>query len=140
MNSKRLSIDEIEVELSYLSLRKGGRWSPANNIQPKTKIAIVIPYRDRLVNLELLLRNLHPFLNRQNAYYGVYVVEPVGDLPFNKGLSMNAGFIEASKEEEWDCYIFHDVDLLPENSKNIYGCHPDTPKLMAVSISAYGYS
>ena len=139
MNSKRLSINEIEAELSYLSLRKGGKWWPNDN-QYKTKIAIIIPYRDRLVNLELLLRNLHPFLNRQNVYYGIYVVEPVGDLLFNKGLSMNAGFIEASKEDEWDCYIFHDVDLLPENNKNIYGCNLYTPKLMAVSISAYGYS
>ena len=104
--SRRLSIGEIEADLAYLSLRKGGKWIPPNN-QYKTKIAIIIPYRDRLVNLELLLRNLHPFLNRQNAYYGVYVVEPVENLLFNKGLSMNVGFIEASKEEDWDCFIFH---------------------------------
>ena len=81
---------------------------PANN-DYKIKIAIIIPYRDRLVNLELLLRNLHPFLNRQNAYYGIYIVEPVSELLFNKGLSMNAGFIEASKEDDYDCFIFHDV-------------------------------
>ena len=76
----------------------------------------------------------------QNAYYGVYVVEPIGSLLFNKGISMNVGFIEASKEDDWDCFIFHDVDLIPENSKNVYGCNAKTPRLMAVSISAYGYS
>ncbi len=86
------------------------------------------------------MRNLHPFLNRQNAYYGIYIVEPVSELLFNKGLSMNVGFIEASKEDDYDCFIFHDVDLLPENSKNQYGCNPSTPRLMAVAISAYGYS
>ena len=63
------------------------------------------------------MRNLHPFLTKQNVYYGVYVVEPVANLTFNKGLSMNVGFIEATKEDEWDCYIFHDVDLLPEDDR-----------------------
>ena len=139
VTAKRLNFDEIEGELEYLQLRKGGRWWPTNN-KYSYKIAIIVPYRDRLVNLELLMRNLHPFLTKQNVYYGVYVVEPVANLTFNKGLSMNVGFIEATKEDEWDCYIFHDVDLLPENNNNIYGCDPNRPKLMAVAISAYGYS
>jgi len=123
-------------------LKPGGKCSTYKERfdEKREKIAIIIPYRDRLVNLELLLRNLHPFLNRQNAYYGIYVVEPIANLTFNKGLSMNAGFIEALKEEDWTCFIFHDVDLLPENDQNVYSCDRFRPKLLAVSISAYGYS
>jgi hypothetical protein len=137
VNSKRIGFDEIEQELDYLSLKNGGKKKPAFYTQ---KLAIIIPYRDRLVNLELFLRNIHPFLSNQNVYYGIYVVEPIANLTFNKGISMNVGFIEALKEEEWDCFIFHDVDVLPEDERNIYSCNPETPKLLAVAISAYGYS
>ena len=137
VSSPRLNFPEIETELEYLSLQRGGRKKPAAYTH---KLAIVVPYRDRLVNLELFIRNIHPFLSKQNIYYGVYVVEPVANLTFNKGISMNAGFIEALKEEDWDCFIFHDVDVLPENHKNIYACDVQTPKLLAVAISAYGYS
>lgn len=137
VNTKRLHFDDIERELDYLPLERGGRIQPAFYSQ---KIAIIVPYRDRLVNLELFVRNIHPFLANQQVYYGLYVVEPLANLTFNKGLAMNAGFIEAMREQDWDCYIFHDVDVLPENDRNIYGCDPDTPKLLATAISAYGYS
>ena len=36
---------------------------------------------------------------------------------FNRGMLLNIGFTEAMKDQEWDCFIFHDVDLLPENDK-----------------------
>ena len=53
---------------------------------------------------------------------------------------MNAGFIEALKDkEDWNCFIFHDVDILPENDKILYSCDPNVPKLIAVAISAYNY-
>lgn len=138
VNAPRLSLEEIEnSELAQLPLRDGGKIVPEFYTQ---KLAIIIPYRDRLKNLELFLRNIHPFLSRQNVFYGVYVVEPIANLTFNKGISMNVGFIEALKEEEWDCFIFHDVDVLPENDKNIYKCDPEKPQLLATAISAYGYS
>ena len=75
----------------------------------------------------------------QNIEYGIYVVEPIEKLKFNKGISMNVGYIEALKEKDYDCFIFHDVDMVPENPKNFYECNPLVPKLIAVSISAFGY-
>ena len=36
---------------------------------------------------------------------------------------MNIGYLEASKHAPFDCYIFHDVDLLPENNLNLYSCY-----------------
>lgn len=35
---------------------------------------------------------------------------------------MNVGFKEALKDDQFDCFIFHDVDMIPENNKNIYLC------------------
>ena len=41
---------------------------------------------------------------------------------FNRGRLMNIGVAEALKLAKFDCFIFHDVDLLPESDKNIYYC------------------
>ncbi len=139
------TIEQIERRFRNYSLKVGGKWRPKlianlNRNAYHTKLAIIVPYRDRLVNLELFLKNIHPFLIKQNIYYGIYLVEPIGNLTFNKGISMNAGYLEAIREDNYDCFIFHDVDMVPENEANIYGCNKKTPKLMATAISAFGYS
>ncbi len=41
---------------------------------------------------------------------------------FNRGKLLNVGFDLASRERDWDCYIFHDVDLLPASDNNRYEC------------------
>lgn len=142
MNIEGISFGEIESDLKSLRLQKGGIGNAKNkNVEGIPKIAIIVPYRDRLRNLKLFLRNIHPFLSKQPIYYGIFIVEPLGNLTFNKGIAMNAGFVESLKvEQQWDCFIFHDVDLLPESELNIYGCDKNQPRLLAVAISAYGYS
>ena len=35
---------------------------------------------------------------------------------------MNIGFVEAQKLDNFDCFVFHDVDLIPEHDQNIYIC------------------
>ena len=35
---------------------------------------------------------------------------------------MNAAFAEVMKLNSYDCIIFHDVDMIPENDKNLYEC------------------
>jgi hypothetical protein len=34
------------------------------------------------------------------------------DIPFNRARLMNIGYAEAIKDYDWDCMVFHDVDLV----------------------------
>lgn len=51
---------------------------------------------------------------------------------------MNIGFLEATKMFNFDCVIFHDVDLLPENDRNIYEC-TDQPRHLSVAVDTHNY-
>ena len=51
---------------------------------------------------------------------------------------MNAAFKEAWKIADFDCFIFHDVDLIPEDDRNMYTC-PDQPRHMSPSVDKFGY-
>ena len=51
---------------------------------------------------------------------------------------MNAGFIEAWKRTVASCFIFHDVDLLPENDHNIYACSKQ-PRHFSVGVDVFNY-
>lgn len=50
----------------------------------------------------------------------------------------NIGFKEAMKNNDWDCIIFHDVDHLPENDRNYYGCS-EMPRHFAAKLDKYMY-
>ena len=51
---------------------------------------------------------------------------------------MNIGFIESQKEFNYQCYIFHDVDLIPEDDRIMYGCTKD-PTHMSAGDSNHQY-
>jgi hypothetical protein len=53
---------------------------------------------------------------------------------------MNIGYKEALKTDFFQCFIFHDVDLLPEDDRNLYSC-PEIgmPRHMAFSMDIYDY-
>lgn len=122
------------------SLNIGGRWFP-DKCTAKYKIAIVVPYRDRMPNLKLFLLNMHPFFANQLMDYGIYLIEPLANLTFNRGLLMNVGFNEALKDSmyHWDCFFFHDVDMIPEDQRNLYTCDDNIPKHYAVAVSKWKY-
>lgn len=48
------------------------------------------------------------------------------------------GFLEAEKAGDFDCFIFHDVDLIPLNDNNLYRCGSN-PRHFAVSMNKFGY-
>lgn len=51
---------------------------------------------------------------------------------------LNVGFVEALGMREFDCFIFHDVDLLPEDDRNLYTC-PHQPRHMSVAVDVFNY-
>ena len=61
-----------------------------------------------------------------------------GSLTFNKGRIMNAAFKEALKMYDFQCVVFHDVDLIPEDDRNMYSC-PVMPRHMSVAIDEMNY-
>ena len=83
---------------------------------------------------------MHPLLSRQELSYGIYLIEPVANITFNRGILLNAGFIESNKlsEDKWECHAYHDVDLLPEYDYAPYSC-PEYPTHLSHIISSHGY-
>lgn len=63
----------------------------------------------------------------------------VGNGPFNRGKLLNVGFTEALKLRDFDCFIFHDVDLIPEDDRNLYTC-PEQPRHMSVAVDKFHYA
>ncbi|CAL4190688.1 unnamed protein product, partial [Meganyctiphanes norvegica] len=80
-----MSLEELEqvrmedalVDLDWVL--PGGRWTPQKDpqspCQPRHRVAVVVPFRDRYHHLAIFLRWLHPILRRQQLSYTIYVVE-----------------------------------------------------------------
>ncbi|XP_061462662.1 beta-1,4-galactosyltransferase 3 [Rhineura floridana] len=117
----------------------GGRYHPSA-CEPRSRTAIIIPHRNRETHLRHLLYYLHPFLQRQQLQYGIYVVHQAGNATFNRAKLLNVGVKEALKDEEWNCLFLHDVDLIPENDHNLYVCDPWSPKHVSVAMNKFGYN
>nr|CAH8876252.1 unnamed protein product [Trichobilharzia regenti] len=83
---------------------------------------IIIPYRNRSEHLMELIPRLAELLTKQDICYLLVVAEQADQQPFNKGIIMNAGFVEALNWIPFHCAIFHDVDLLPLNNEIPYTC------------------
>lgn len=115
----------------------GGRWIPANCL-PRWKVAIVIPFRNRFFHLPILLKHIIPYLQSQYLEFGIYVVEQANALAFNRAMLMNIGFAEALNFTRWDCFIFHDVDHIPLNYANYYGCS-HMPRHFLSGADRWGY-
>lgn len=130
------ALESVEKKLAD-KITLGGRYKPSD-CRARDRVAIVIPFRDRKQHVPILLKNLHPFLMRQQIDYGIFLVEQSSDGSFNRAKLMNVGYVEALKLYEWDCFVFHDVDLLPLDDRNLYTC-PDQPRHMSVAVDTFGF-
>jgi hypothetical protein len=119
------------------------------------RVAIIIPYRDRLDSIKIFLNNIHLYCTTQAINYTLLLVEPMANLPFNRGSLMNIGFKEMFKsymqpsgytnelansteqQPYWDCFILHDCDMVPKDIRIEYSCQPDFPVQMAIAIQKY---
>lgn len=126
---------DIEKDIVVMD---GGEYIP-QECEAKDSVAIVVPFRKRKNHLKIFLNYIHPILKRQNIHYRVFVVSQDDEEMFNRAMLFNVGFIEALKFSSWDCFIFHDVDLLPEDDRNIYSC-PEMPRHMSVAVDKFKYN
>ncbi|XP_055892933.1 beta-1,4-galactosyltransferase 2-like isoform X3 [Biomphalaria glabrata] len=139
----RLDTDKNLISLKQLGLKfqhlfNHGRLQP-RDCQALQRLAIIIPFRKRWSHLIVLLNNLIPLLSRQQADVHFFVVEQSSRSTFNRGALQNVGFLEALQLGQFDCFIFHDVDLVPLNDKNLYRCG-DNPRHFSVALNKYSYS
>ncbi|XP_037381400.1 beta-1,4-galactosyltransferase 4 [Talpa occidentalis] len=129
-----LTLEDVQAENTKVHR---GRYHP-EDCKAAQRVAILIPHRNREKHLLYLLEHLHPFLQRQQLDYGIYIINQAGSKKFNRAKLLNVGYLEALKDENWDCFIFHDVDLVPENDFNLYTCE-DQPKHLVVGRNSTGY-
>lgn len=54
---------------------------------------------------------------------------------------MNAAFNYSSKASSpiFDCFIFHDVDMVPENDYNVYECDRHGPRHLSPAVDELRY-
>ena len=52
----------------------------------------------------------------------MFVVDQVDSAPFNRGALLNVGFLEATRLDNFTCFVFHDVDMVPETDTRLYTC------------------
>lgn len=135
MTSLLASMNRTDDQLD--NLKPGGRYTPLT-CEARHRVAIIVPYRDRETHLKVFLKYIHPFLQQQQLEYGIFVVEPIASVKFNRALLMNIGFVEVNKLHYYDCFIFHDVDLLPESDITNYTCQ-QSPLHMSSAIDTKKY-
>uniref|UniRef100_A0A1I8B2H5 Beta-1,4-N-acetylgalactosaminyltransferase n=1 Tax=Meloidogyne hapla TaxID=6305 RepID=A0A1I8B2H5_MELHA len=129
-------MDKIE-QLYSNKINIGGHGMP-KECTSGHKVAIIVPYRDREQHLRIFLHNMHSILQKQQIDYGIFIIEQVTGQTFNRGKLMNVGFVEANRYYDWQCFIFHDVDLIPEDDRNLYNC-PQQPRHMSVAVDKFNY-
>ncbi|KRT85416.1 hypothetical protein AMK59_1947, partial [Oryctes borbonicus] len=138
LNVVKNSVPTIyELEKRFHWLKPGGHGTP-ETCKADKRVAIIIPFRCRGEHLLIFLQHMHPFLTKQQLDYTIFIIEQDGNAAFNRALLMNIGYKEALKIRDFDCFIFHDVDLLPEDDRNLYNC-PTQPRHMSVAIDVFRY-
>ncbi|ELT92534.1 hypothetical protein CAPTEDRAFT_92579, partial [Capitella teleta] len=106
--------------------------------EPLYNVAIIVPYRQRENHLKMFINNMHRFLSNQSISFTIYVVEHTCPTIFNRAILHNIGYKEAKAEQKFDCYVFHDVDLIPEKLENYYHCD-NSPQHLVVTRNRTKY-
>lgn len=78
MEADLFSYEMTEIERFYAnsSIQLGGHWSP-DHCTARNRVAIIIPYRNRQIQLRIFLNFMHNFLQKQQLDYGIFLIEPV---------------------------------------------------------------
>jgi hypothetical protein len=76
------------------------------------KLGVVIPYRDRLEQLDLFKKSMKHYLHAKGIPFEIIIVEQDWAKIFNRGKLLNIGYKVASSLL-CDYVVFHDIDMIP---------------------------
>lgn len=125
------------LEPFFPHVKPGGRWWPSHCLA-RHRVAVIVPYRDRQRNLRVFLHHMHQFLRKQELDYGIYIIEQSGNGDFNRAKLLNVGYEVSKTMHDYNCFIFHDVDLIPENDQSVYACQ-ENPYHISRCLDIYEY-
>ena len=97
------------------------------------KLGIIVPYRDREQQLKRFLSHMKEYI--KDIDYEIFIVEQADDKPFNRGKLLNAGY-KYALDKGCDYFVFHDVDMLPEDVDYSYS---DKPLHLATHLQEHDY-
>ncbi|KAK8765250.1 hypothetical protein V5799_032145 [Amblyomma americanum] len=126
-----------ELERVFVHVKPGGRWTPGHCVA-RHRVAVIVPYRDRPDHLLIFLHHMHQFLRKQELDYGIYIIEQSAGDDFNRAKLLNVGYEVSKRLHDYNCFVFHDVDLIPENDRSIYACQ-EHPYHLSRCLDVYGY-
>ncbi|KAL4710867.1 hypothetical protein ACJJTC_002497 [Scirpophaga incertulas] len=132
------------IENLYNVLQPGGIYNELD-CTPRQTVAIIVPYsEDKNLLLEFLYL-LHPTLIEQQLEYQIFVIQQGKSQYVNRGRLLNAGFTEAQKLKKnggWRCVVFHHLDVVPVDTRNLYRCDHAPVQLVSTLINnkSYEYS
>jgi len=98
------------------------------------KLCIVVPYRDREEHLNKFIPYMEKYMETyEDADYEIVIVEQADKKPFNRAKLLNIGYLE---NKGFDYFIFHDVDMLPEDSDYDY---EEKPTHLSSMVEQFDY-
>ena len=100
------------------------------------KLAIIVPYRDRIEHLDEFIPYMENYLSDDldgEAEYRIFIINQDDNKPFNRAKLLNIGFKES---EDFDYFAFHDVDMLPTDSDYTY---VEEPTHLATEVEQFEF-
>ena len=114
--------------------------------------AVLVHEHGAVEHLQAYLARMHPMLRKQRIRYKIFIVDQVDEKRFNRAKLLNVGAVLASKSVDIGkiskgrdtrfCFIFHDVDLLPQSEQTLYSCpHKDeSPRHLSVYVDTHKHT
>lgn len=65
-----------EITGDFPGVEMGGSWKPVD-CQPKERVALILPYRNRQYHLNIFLNNIIAFLQQQGVDFSIFLIEQV---------------------------------------------------------------
>lgn len=97
------------------------------------KLGIIVPYRDREQQLKRFLSHMKDYL--KDIEYEIFIIEQSDSKPFNRGKLLNVGY-KYALNKGCDYFVFHDVDMLPEDVDYSYS---EKPLHLATHLQEHDY-